>query len=202
MGAVVGAVLGGAGASLEASGSTTYNPPGGNGNGTSHTIDFSTFIVNAGNTHDNVGSQHYESINSYLQTADQNSSVDDFYTHCASSMSQTYGSTNVDIYTLQSYQDDITFTQLLDPNAPLSVAVEDLHSLGEISTTVRDILVPYFDSFDAVPANDVIGFVNYSISAEDLVSNDPSIVDLDKQFILGTMATARYGIQYWDHFTF
>lgn len=199
-GAVIGAVVAGAGASLSAAGSSTYRPPAGGGNGTSHTIDFSGFVANPTNAYDEIGLMHYTEINEFLQTAHANSSLSDFYLQSIVNMEGVTGNPNVSAYTLQMYEDDLQLPSYAD-GPSFADAVEQMYLSGEISMDVRNILIPYLQTFDAITGDDPIGFATYSVNVENIVSNDPSIVELDKRFILGTMATARYGIQYWSHFT-
>lgn len=66
---------------------------------------------------------------------------------------------------------------------------------GDISQSVYEIMHPYYDIFSRT--SNIEEFVEYSLQAEELIVNS-ELENKDKGVILSTMATARYGMQYWS----
>ncbi|WP_109299763.1 hypothetical protein [Aquimarina sp. AU474] len=67
---------------------------------------------------------------------------------------------------------------------------------GQIDELVFEVMKPYFTVMEHLV--DVQEFVSYSEEAEKIIANS-AIKEEHKGQILSTMATARYGVQYWDH---
>lgn len=151
--------------------------------------------ANTNNPYDNIGYNHYYSINQALSDttnyldANGNYSNSNFYNFSSNLLLQNgvINSTQLSSYTstnnnlLESYvQEDI---------------VNSLYNANKISSDTRNIMTNYFNALYST--THAAAFENYSIQAENLIVNS-TMNSLDKEAILSTMATARYGVHYWQ----
>jgi len=205
-GAIAGGIAGGAGASAEEAGGVIYNPSNPSfGNPIANDIDPTTLVANLNNAYNNGGLTHYTIMNDFIMSIDNGQNLDLFYAFAMNILIPAFNYTVSDsIYFPKSAYDSV-LTSL--PNGGNLVAdLNNLYSANLISQEVFDILNPYFQDFDDLEDmeeedfDDFIGFVNYSITQENNVVNNQQLSEEDKRVVLLVMATARYGIQYWNHF--
>lgn len=203
VGALIGGVLGGAAASLNAADDEGGMAPGGLAGFYEpiYEIDLGGLTGNTDNPFNHIGYHHYLSITNHVITVEGEVSTDmsAFYAetsdHIVEEFSPEYEIES--IYTLADCEATVEGTVGLENFA---TEVQELYDAEEISSTVHTILTTYAEVFDATEQEDLEDFVVYSVSAENIVNSDRRINDLDKQLILGTMATSRYGAQFWDFF--
>ncbi len=67
-----------------------------------------------------------------------------------------------------------------------------------LSENGKNILLMYFDALLNVEVNQLNAFTNYSIAMENMANADPGLLQKEKILILSTLATSRYGINYWS----
>lgn len=194
-GSVVGAAVGGAAASIEkAEASSIVAPFPGGFNPTG----------NSNNSENQVGLEHYLCIDAaaasqsnYKSSGVYDNSVfysfsNNFYVTSgliSSGWSQaftlTMSNSNLSLIAANPFLTESQFATLL-------------YDDSKISAAVKDALIPYFECLDAAPS--VEDFTEYSIEAEDIITQSTSLSAQDKKLILIVMATGRNGIQYWSEF--
>ena len=191
-GTTAGAILGGAGASCTAAGSTCMGPPPTGGN---------TSTENSFNPFDIVGEQHYIVLNQAYLNGNPYFTDDVFETDMFYNDGKNYMITNL------SYSDDdfnaYTVTQnnsVIEhrmSNGDLNTVdyLQLLYRENMISRSVRDALLLYYNCFEVT--TDVNAFEAYSISAENIIASS-SMSEVDKSLVLCSMATARHGAFYWN----
>jgi hypothetical protein len=190
-GAGIGAVVGGAAASLDASVAINPGSPGGSIN---------NLVGNASNEYDQTGRYHYLTIDAAVASPDNYTvngsfSHDQFYLFSTGYLLEqnVINSSQIAAYTAEennAVQAFVTENEQLTLNEFLNL----LYESNSISNDVRETLTPYFECLDRTVV--IADFVRYSIAAENIIAGS-ELSAIDKQFILGTMSTARYGSQYW-----
>jgi hypothetical protein len=205
-GAIAGGVAGGAGASATEAGGIIYNPNNPNvGNPIANDIVPNTLMANLNNAYNNIGLTHYTIMNDFIKSIDNGQNLNLFYGFAMSIVIPAFNYDVTDTVFFPKSAYDNVLTSL--PNEGNLVAdLNNLYSANLISQEVFDILNPYFQTFDDLEDieeedfDDFIGFVNYSITQENNIVNNQQLSEEDKRIVLLVMATARYGIQYWNHF--
>lgn len=192
VGAGPGAVVGAAGASLSEAGKEVKKPK---------KQDSYNPISNSDNPYDQIGSEHYHVINealssstNYLSNGQYNNTL--FYSF---SSAQAIEDGVFDSLSLNAFPLDSSNVVLnsVSHSTDTSLVVYLSNITPAFDSVVTNCLTPYLQCFDASEGAKVSDFVSYSIQMEDAVL-DLNISDFDKEIILATMATARYGTQYWS----
>jgi hypothetical protein len=192
----IGGLIGGALASgLAAVEINPDQPIDYNGNGTA----YASAKVN--NDYDGVGYYHYYMINSasvstqnYLD-ANGKFSVQSFRSFAGNLLvnEEVITQQKLSNFTTQNLNYQISYLQNNMTNG-LTGLLTTLYNDNKISLEAKNFLSPYFQALETT--TDVDAFINYSENAEDIVIAS-SLNSIDKQVILSTMATARYGVHYW-----
>jgi IS1 family transposase len=197
VGAGVGALIGGAGASMAAATrlSETFIV-----DTTKRPFTRSNTIGSAFNPYDNIGYFHYQCINeafaSPVNYKENNTySNSRFYNFCSSYLSQQaelqpfqvqpfpLTASNSTLALVSTYRDSSTtsFLASLAKNKKISIAA-------------FDALKPYLECLELTV--NVGDFITYSLDAEKIIVLS-TLSDLDKKIVLMNMSTARYTVQYW-----
>ena len=182
-GALAGGLIEGVASSLVAgdkegqSGSTTYNPMG-----------------NANNVYDWAGKTHYQAMGRVH--ANRNliygyGGID--YRKYMTLMTQELRANGVPCATCIFEAHDVyRAVNNIDFDIDLKTFTNSLTSLGRYE---KDLLISYFSALEASTSNR--SFANYSILIESRVSRS-RYDEATKATLLGVMATARYGVEYWN----
>lgn len=188
-GAIIGGVVMGAGASMVAAAKDPTSPKSKN-----------SFLptLNPLNEYDVAGINHYGIINEAL--LDESNYLDgsgDFSHFNFYNFSRYYLNNNT------SYSEqEVNVIEYPDYQLGMGIIAADneevladfLNKLDNISNSVESYLYLYFKAFES--SKTIHDFVNYSLTVESIIINS-DLNKLEKYQLLGTMSTARIGIQYW-----
>jgi outer membrane lipoprotein SlyB len=196
-GTIIGAVAGGASASIEKASELLINSAN---NIYPQPVAFDP-IGNDQNNMNNVGLQHYNCINNAF-ISKSNYLTNNFYDNSLFyNLSGNY-LINIGLFpnnwtSTFSINNSNTNLNYLKTNDSLTTSefLLLIYNDNKINGNIKCLLKPYFDCLNV--ANSVDDFITYSISAENYVSN-LNIPQSDKQFVLIIMSTARNGIQFWS----
>lgn len=198
-GAAVGALVGGAVASTATAaglGNPGPIPPD------PYTPGTTIGIASVDNDFDYLGHWHYYTLNkSMLDPTTYEDSKGDFdkglFVEYAKSVlidNQVFKSDEIDGY--DTNITDYVLTLVADVHTKeAGELITLLYDDGKISLDVKTTIEDYFDCMEA--SADLLDFADYSKTAEEIVEAS-NFSASDKQIILSTMATARYGAEYWS----
>ncbi len=187
-------VIAGASASLSQGLTLSVSP---NGNGTNvNGID-----SNETNAYDKVGKWHYSAIeNAYQKPAyyavDGKYDNPTFYKHSVDFLSANKVATVEDFerFPVAVANEELATALAAYTTYGFYGSLEQLYRNKQIDATTFELLAPYYESLEKT--RDINDFVAYSIEAETIVA-EARLERATKKAILSTMATARYGMQYW-----
>lgn len=175
-------------------GSVSSNTSGGS---TSGQID-----INETNPYDSYGYWHYASIDNVLVDPERYLDGEDFdntrFYETTKEFLSDHGVGNHADYesiTLDLANEKLAFNSELFNRYALSGGLSYLLENGKIQESVYQVMKPYYNVLENVTSSQE--FVDYSLQAEELVVNS-ELKRKEKEIVLSTMATARYGIQYWS----
>lgn len=192
VGTVVGAILGGAGASCTAAGSICVAPPTDGG---------ITATDNPLNIYDYVGEQHYELLDAAYVSRTSYFTDDVFEGELFYNDGKKYMIRNlgyrIDDFRVFSLEQNNSVIEHRMSNGDLNTVdyLQLMYRENKISREVRDALLPYYTCFEVT--SDPRRFEAYSIAAENIIAAS-SMSSIDKSLVLCSMATARHGAFYWN----
>ena len=193
-GTIIGAVAGGASASIEKASELLINSTN---NIYPQPVVFAP-VGNDQNNMNNVGLQHYNCINNafisksnYLTNNIYDNSL--FYNSSGNYLINNglFPNNWTSVFSIDNSNANLNYlktNEALTPSEYLLLIFND----NKVNGNIKCLLKPYLDCLNV--ASSVEDFITYSISAENYVSN-LNIPQSDKQFILIIMSTARNGIQ-------
>ncbi|AXT53196.1 hypothetical protein D1818_21060 [Aquimarina sp. BL5] len=157
---------------------------------------------NQTNPYDSYGYWHYSSIDNVLVNPERYLNGEDFDNEQFYEATKEFLSDNnvgdysdYENFSLDEANEKLMFSSDLLETYGLLGGLEYKFEKGFITELVYEILKPYYKILEN--SNNIQEFVDYSLQAEELIVN--SILERkDKQIVLSTMATARYGMQYWS----
>lgn len=171
------------------------NSSSSNNSGGSNTID-----PNETNPYDYVGYWHYASIDNvlvdpkrYLNGKDYDN--ERFYKATVEFLlkNDVASDSDYESFILELANEKLAFNSEVFDKYGLSGGLTYLLEKGIVQESVYEVMMPYYNVFESV--NSSKEFVEYSLQVEELVVKSKLE---EKEIILSTMATARYGAQYWS----
>ena len=189
-GAIIGGILGVAGASFTAAGQENIANPGGN-----------TGEPNPNNPYDFIGDIHYdivdEMVNNYdLYMVNGELNYSKYEKLVFDHLKLKYENCDDKKHCFQCnfFASEIQFHANRDGNI-VSYFVESNPRLNGMSSVVRNIIKEYSQAIQST--NKKGDFTEYSIACEDIIVNS-QLNEQEKLQVLSYMATARYGINYYN----
>ncbi len=190
-GAIIGGILGGAGASFTLAGAEGIAAnPGGNTGGS-----------NPNNPYDFMGAVHYDIVNTMLNDKEEyfpNNQLDyaKYEQLVFAQLKVKYQDCDDKkaIFPCAFYSSEILFHANRTGNI-VSYFTSNNSRISAMSSNVRLIIKDYSQAIQAT--NNKSDFTQYSLACENIIVGS-SLNDLDKMQILSYMATARYGIAYYN----
>ena len=158
--------------------------------------------ANETNPYDSYGYWHYASIDNvlvdpklYLNGEDFDNEL--FYEATIKFLSKNDVGSDSDYenLTLDLVNEKLAFSTEVFDHYGLSGGLTYLLEIGNIQESVYEVMLPYYSVLENVNSSEE--FVDYSLQVEELVL-DSELEEKEKEIVLSTMATARYGIQYWS----
>ena len=197
VGLLIGSVIGGAGASLTAAGTLSQTNPDFSPI-YPQSINFSLFVDNTDNDFDSIGLFHYKLCAKHMVNNSGSINPYSFYPFAKYEFQDKLGidTSITNYFTRLHYDESILRTVSDDYETSPSDILLDLDNREMLTGDVKEYLSYYIFAFE--DTKDIVDFCTYSIDAEEIVNADSTLSSTDKQQILISMATARYGIQFWS----
>ena len=197
IGGIIGAISGGAAASLAAvevpDNDTIVLPQ----------PDSQAFAApNPNNPYDYIGYYHYKVLNEALKDstryldAQGNFSNTNFYNFSTSYLVQEniFNTNALTAFSISDSQNNLLFIESYKNQPNASPMIIQLYNDGKMSLSVKNVLSSY--AIAVAASTNVNDFIQYSVKVENTIASSNLSIK-EQQLLLGTMATARYGIHYW-----
>ena len=128
--------------------------------------------------------------------AQENFSNTNFYNFNTSYLVQEniFNTNALTAFSISDSQNNLLFIESYKNQPNASPMIIQLYNDGKMSLSVKNVLSSY--AIAVAASTNVNDFIQYSVKVENTIASSNLSIK-EQQLLLGTMATARYGIHYW-----